>query len=177
MLKDEATKNPKLYRNTADHKNYLIYTPMNDNADKFDISLKLDKVKELYKNKGWFFILSNEISDYKEALRIYRQKDVVEKAFLRLKNNLDLNRLRTHNDITTENKLFIGFISLIFSSYIHKIMEKEGLYLLYTQKSLFKKLDALKFIYSNQQLTLKPISKTHEDIFKAFEFFIDKVNK
>jgi transposase len=34
---------------------------------------------------GWLVILSNDIEDPKETLRIYRAKDVVEKGFLRLK--------------------------------------------------------------------------------------------
>jgi transposase len=134
MLKQDTLKYPKLYKNTSDHKQYLKYTPNTDNPEQYDISLKLDKVKALYKNKGCFFILSNEISDYKQALMIYRQNDVVEKAFLRLKNNLDLYRHRTHTDITSENKLFIAFISLILSSCIHNTMDTEGLYKLYTQK-------------------------------------------
>jgi hypothetical protein len=43
---------------------------------------------------GWPVIISNDINDAKEPLRIYRAKDVVEKKLLRLKCDLDLGRLR-----------------------------------------------------------------------------------
>ena len=51
--------------------------------------------KEL-ETAGWLFVLSNDVSDAKQALSIYRQKDVVKKGFLRLKTQLDMGRLRVH---------------------------------------------------------------------------------
>jgi transposase len=173
MLKNEAEKNPLNYKNTYDHKKYLIYTPTNDDNLSFDISLKLESIEKLYKNKGWFFILSNEVSDFQVAHKVYRQKDTVEKAFCRLKHNLDLKRLRTHTDKTTENKLFIAFISLILISYINKIMQNSNLNELYTIKSMLDKLDNIKFININDKILLKQIIKSEKNIFQAFNILIE----
>ncbi len=67
--------------------------------------------KEL-ETAGWLVMGSNDVADAKETLSIYRQKDVVEKRFLRLKTNLDLGRLRVHRDDRIQNKVFIGFLAL-----------------------------------------------------------------
>jgi transposase len=37
--------------------------------------------------------------EYKDAMRIYQGKGVVEKGFLRLKKSLDLGRSRIHNQL------------------------------------------------------------------------------
>jgi len=47
--------------------------------------------------------------DASEAIRIYRDKDVVEKGFLRLKNSLGLGRLRVHSQQAMGSKVFVGF--------------------------------------------------------------------
>ena len=43
-------------------------------------------------------LISNTISDVRQALNIYRTKDIVEKFFNKLKNSLDFKRLRVNND-------------------------------------------------------------------------------
>jgi transposase len=173
MLKEEAQKFPEKYKNTYDHKKFLNYIPKDNDSKEYNITLKLENVLNLYKNEGWFFIISNDVNDYRSAIDIYRHKDMVEKAFYRLKNNLDLKRLRTHTDITTENKLFISFISLILFSVIHKCMDKADLYKLYTVQGLIEKLDNLRFIYADPNILVKPLTKSENDIFKAFNINIE----
>ncbi len=43
-------------------------------------------------------LISNTISDVRQALNIYRTKDIVEKFFNKLKNSLDFKRLHVNND-------------------------------------------------------------------------------
>ena len=42
-----------------------------------------------------------------------RKKDEVEKAFDEVKNHLDMHRLRTHRQETTDGKVFCAFVALI----------------------------------------------------------------
>jgi transposase len=175
MLKHEAEQNPKIYRNSYEHKKYLIYTPKINDPNSFDISLKLDNIETLYKNKGWIFIISNDISDFKTALKIYRHKDVVEKAFDRLKNNLDLNRLRVKTNETKDGKLFIASLALILSSHIHKVMLDHDLYKFYTLKGLFNKLNNMKFIYLDNKVYINPLTKSEREILEAFNVPITSI--
>ncbi|MCK5134050.1 MAG: transposase [Candidatus Sabulitectum sp.] len=84
------------------------------------------------------------IREAAEAIRIYRDKDVVEKGFLRLKHSLGLGRLRVHSQQAVESKVFVGFIVLILSSHIHRIMLKNDLYKTMTMKDLIKTMEKLR---------------------------------
>jgi transposase len=109
------------------------------------------------------------MSDVREALTIYRQKDVVEKGFLCLKNSLDLGRLRVHQETSMQNKVFVGFISLILLSQIHKNMLAEKLYKKMTMKKLIMVLSKLRVQEINGTQILYPLAKEQKIIFKAFD--------
>jgi hypothetical protein len=173
MLKEQAELNPLKYKNTHEHRKYLIFTPTKDDPNKYVVSFKVDNITKLYQNKGWMFILSNDVDDYKQSLSIYRHKDIVEKAFNRLKNNLDLMRLRTHTDITSDNKIFLGFLALLLLSVIHKTMTQNNLYSSLTVKKLIKKLGSIKYVYLDNNILIKPITKEQNDILKAFNITFD----
>ncbi|RDI91906.1 hypothetical protein Q502_10610, partial [Mesotoga sp. Brook.08.YT.4.2.5.2.] len=53
------------------------------------------------------------IKDPVEALRVYRNKDTIEKSFDDLKNQLDMKRLRIHSAASMDGRLFVQFIALI----------------------------------------------------------------
>lgn len=40
---------------------------------------------------GWLVLVSNHIDNAAELIRIYRDKDIVEKGFVRLKHSLELD--------------------------------------------------------------------------------------
>ena len=80
---------------------------------------------------GFLVLLSNEIKDPIRALQAYRDKDEVEKAFDNLKNVIDSKRLRVHLDESMKGRLFIQFISLIFTSYILKVAREKDIFKLF----------------------------------------------
>lgn len=128
-----------------------------------------EKIMEKLKYKGYFVIISNDIKKADEALRIYRNKDVVEKSFDNLKNDLDLNRLRIHSDKALEGRIFIGFIALILQSYIHKTMKDKELYKEYTKEKLLCEMKKIKKIqFASGKTIITEISKKQRDIFTAF---------
>jgi transposase len=118
---------------------------------------------------GWVIIISNYIDNAQEALQIYRGKDVVEKGFLRMKSCLDLARLRVHSDEVMQNKIFIGFIALIITAHIHKVMAENQLYKLWTMKKMLKILERLKIHHIKGDRILSPLTKDQKRIFSAFD--------
>ena len=92
---------------------------------------------------GYFVLLSNEIKDPKQALWIYRNKDVVEKAFSNLKNRLNMRRPNVQSEESLEGKLFVQFVALMLVSYIHKQMKKHALYKNWTLQEVLDELDAV----------------------------------
>lgn len=169
-LVKQANLNPDNPDYALEFKKYLIVRKSDKTDSGYTINIRYDVVEEELYHSGWLVLVSNHISDAKEAISIYRAKDVVEKGFLRMKNCLDLGRLRVHSDNSMQNKLFIGFIALILMSRIHKVMLINGLYKTMTMKKLINILEKLRVQYLANIRILYPITKEQKNIFEAFGF-------
>lgn len=75
---------------------------------------------------GWFVLISNDVKDATEALRLYRAKDAVEKNFDNLKNSLDMKRLRIHSNESMSGRIFIQFVALILVAFLQRILDETG---------------------------------------------------
>lgn len=131
------------------------------------VSYNNDAVRKYIKRyAGFQAILSNSIKDPVKALQIYRDKDVVEKSFNDLKNQLDMKRLRMHSSAVVEGRLFIQFISLILISAIRKEMRNTGLIERYTPRELLQEMESLtKVKYTGRYgHILTEVSKSQREI-------------
>ena len=151
-----------------DNKKYLKFFEFIKIGENFSINVKENEIENTIRHVGWLVIISNSVDSPKDALRIYRTKDVGEKGFDKLKNNLDLGRLRIHGNNAAQNKYFIGFIALILSSYIHNVMIKNELDKKYTLKQLICVLQKHKVTFISDNRILSPPTKEHREIYSAF---------
>lgn len=100
---------------------------------------------------GFQAILSNTIKDPVDAIRVYRDKDVIEKCFDDMKNQLDMKRLRMHSSAAVDGRLFVQFIALICMSALRREMRKCGLTRKYTVRELLQEMETLtKIKYSGK---------------------------
>ena len=166
LRRDEAASDPNDTKKATEFGKYLILQKIGD-AD-CAVKIRYDVLEHELKTAGWLVCVSNHVEVAKEAIQLYRAKDVVEKGFLHLKNCLDLARLRVHSDNAMQNKIFIGFIALIFTAHIHKIMLDRDLYRTMTMKKLIKALESLRVQYIKGNRILFPLTKTQKTIFDAF---------
>jgi len=119
---------------------------------------------------GYQVLLSTKFKDPMEALKVYREKDAVEKCFDDLKNELDMNRLRVHNAGRMQSRMFIQFIALILLSQVRKVirekMPKSG----YTAKGLMMEMESLTTIHYSGKYNNKiaEITKAQREILVAF---------
>ena len=127
---------------------------------------------ETYRNDyaGFFVLLTTKFKDPLEALRVYREKDVVEKCFDDLKNGLDMKRLRVHLSGRMKSRMFIQFISLILTSRIRKTAQEKLPSSNYTPRSMLLELESLTTIrytgkYKNR---LVEATKSQREILAAF---------
>ena len=168
VLRDLAREKPEKYSKDPECTKYLIIRRSEKEPSGYTVNLREDVVAAELETAGWMVIISNTITDAKEAIQIYREKDVVEKGFMRLKNSLDLGRLRVHSETSMQNKVFIGFISLILLSGIHKVMVDKKLYAKLTMRKLILVLSRLKLQIVNGVRILFPVTKEQRTIFDAF---------
>jgi transposase len=146
----------------------LKYFIFNEPANRNKIQFDMDAINKRLSTAGWMIAVSNYIKNPKDAIEIYRAKDVIEKCFYTLKNSLDLERLRVHSSLAMENKVFVMFISLILVSYIHKVMADNHLYRTWSMKELFKSLETHKVIHVKSDRILCPANTNHKQIYSAF---------
>ena len=127
---------------------------------------------EAYRNDyaGFFAILSTKFKDPLEALRVYREKDAVEKCFDDLKNGLDMKRLRVHASGRMKNRMFIQFVSLILTSQIRRTIREKLPSSKYTPKSLLLELESLTTIHYRGKYKdrLTEATKSQREILEAF---------
>jgi len=123
---------------------------------------------------GFQALLSNSIKDPVKALQVYRDKDVVEKCFDDLKNQLDMKRLRMHSSATTDGRLFVQFIALIYVSALRKEMRKSDLIKHYTVRELLQETETLvKIKYSGKYgCILTEMTKPQREILSALNIGI-----
>jgi len=111
-------------------------------------TVKEDVVKHEKQYTGYFVLVSNQSLKTDVALNIYRNKDVVEKAFGNLKERLSMRRMLVSSEQSLNGKLFVQFIALIFMSHLKKMMQEQELFSKYTMHTALDKLDIIE-LYEN----------------------------
>jgi transposase len=123
------------------------------------------KAKRYY---GYFTLITNETMDAETALEMYRNKDVVEKAFGNLKERLNMRRTLVSSEQCLDGKLFVEFVALIYLSYIKKQMQDTGLFKKYTMQSALDKLDVIEcFEAPGQQLRVGELLEKQKEIYTS----------
>ena len=165
-MRKKALADPEKFADDEEYRKYLIIRKSEQSG--YTVNIREDVVEDEYKHSGLLVIISNHITDAEEALRIYRLKDVVEKGFMRLKNSLDLGRLRVHGEDAMQNKIFIGFIALILLTQIHVTMLETDLYKKYTMKQLMRVLSKHRVQEVKGTKVRFATTKQQNDIYTAF---------
>jgi len=135
-------------------------------------------IAEVLAYEGCIAIVSNSSMKAKEAISLYRDKDIVEKAFDNLKNELDVKRLRVHSTISMQGRLFISFISLIIYSAINKIMKEHNLYQSYTFDEVMRELNKISIVSLGKKNIFTEVTKKQKELLKLFglELQIHSIN-
>jgi len=113
-------------------------------------------------------LLSNEVREPIAALEIYRNKDLVEKAFGNLKERLSFNRMAVSSDQSLDGKLFVEFIALIFLSYLKKKMQDGNLFKKYTMHELLDEMDIIEcFEHPGYERRVGEVTKKQIELYEA----------
>ena len=79
---------------------------------------KILKKAAITGREGFFCLVSNKNLTLSKALKIYRQKDSIEKIFHSLKNEIDIKPLRVWSEYSIYGALILGFLAQLFISLI-----------------------------------------------------------
>ena len=131
------------------------------------VTARSEAMEEARRYHGYFALMSNGTRDAIEALEIYRNKDLVEKAFNNLKERLNLRRLAVSSEKSLDGKLFVQFIALIFLSCITRKMQENKLFKKYTLHEVLDEFDLIEcFKFPGKRLQVAEITKRQEALYR-----------
>jgi len=168
-LREELKKMRKPKTVAKKYKTYFTVSTNEDGALSFE--MKNDEVDALLKRTGFFILLSSKADLCSaEVLRIYREKDALEKNFDSFKNELDFRRMRTHYTRTMEGKMFVGFLALILRSYMQRIVKKDPLTKRLSIDKILIELRKIRSVtHSDLSKSLIPLTKQQRTILSVLD--------
>jgi len=133
------------------------------------VTAKEEALADAKRNYGYFVLISNDVRDPVKALEIYRNRDMVEKAFENIKERLNLRRVAVSSEQSLDGKLFVQFIALIFLSYITKKMQDGNMFKDYTMQEVLDEFDIIEcFEVPGQQLQVGEMTKKQIELYSKF---------
>ena len=109
-------------------------------------------------------------TSYTTCLSLYRSKDVVEKGFDVLKNDIELMPANLRTNSSLRGYLFISFLALILRMKLTRMMTDAGLNKKYSLEGLFTELKKIKIIVlpDGEKITTE-ITKKQREILEALQ--------
>ena len=105
-----------------------------------------------------------------DILWYYRAKDIAEKLFSQIKVDMDGNRIRTHNEHTTDGKTFVTFIACAIRAYLLNRLEQYMVDNSASLKKAFNQLSNITIILSHDGYRFtKALTKKQKQILSAFD--------
>lgn len=168
----------KYQRLPKDVEQYEHYFEIKQSRGKITCTLKDEVILNEMKNEGFMVIISNDLKNVTKVFNTYRRKDVVEKAFDNLKNDLDVKRLRVHSERALRGKMFIAFIALIIKTHIFNAIIKNGSICKYSVNEIISEMQKISLVkFSDKLSMLTEISGTQRKLFNAFNINEPQVEK
>lgn len=165
-MRNEVLSGKRVPEHESFYKKYFDITETPVRGAK--VSVRQSAVEETRRYYGFFALLTNEKMDAITALQLYRNKDLVEKAFGNIKERLNLRRLLVSSEKSLDGKLFVAYVALIYASYIKKHMQEAGLFKDYTVQTLLDKLDVIEcFENPGFDLRIGEVLKKQIHIYKS----------
>lgn len=146
LRKYEGTGNrpPEGFRKYFD----LIYYHEGQEDEKFMYGRELtDVINEEIKLCGYFVIITSEEMTAAEALDLYKSRDASEKLFRGDKSYLGNRSFRTHNNESTQAKIFVEFVALILRNRFYTCIRRQ------------KTLSGKKYNYMNVPAAIRELEK------------------
>jgi len=139
----------------------------------FEVSIRQKAVTQRLNRLGRFILFYNGELDWLSCLTLYRERDEVEKCFLRMKNDLDTLPLNARREDSVRGYLFMVFIALIIRMRLQMILKETGLSKQYSVEKLLLELEKIKlFVLSHGEIIQSEVSKKNREILTALNLCV-----
>ena len=167
---------PKLVfeRYAGQFKSYLSWKVVDG---RFVITIKDNAVSQRVNKMGLFILLYEGDFTWDECLSLYRSRDLVERSFDMLKNDLDVMPLNIKKRESLCGLMFISFLSLLVRMHILKQLQKTGLLKKCSLDRLFLELEKIRwFVLPDGKFLITEIGKKQRGILDTLNISPDVRN-
>lgn len=145
--------------------NYFSWTI---EGDRFLVEYRQNAIAQRVNRMGKQILLSHGPLGWEECLTVYRERDCVEKAFLTLKDDLEVLPLQVKKKSTLKGFLFVTFLSLILRMRLLKRMKETKVLDEYTVEGMLLELAKIKKVQlADGTVLTTEISKKQRGILEA----------
>ena len=135
---------------------------------KFVVSLRKNAISQAINKMGKFILLYRGEFSWVECLWLYRSKDVVEKGFDVLKNDIDFMPANLRTNSSLRGYLFIAFLALILRMKLLRMMIDAELNKRYSVEGLLTELEKIKImVLPDGEKVVTEITKKQREILDA----------
>ncbi len=145
---------------------------------------KNEAIENLLNLCGYFCLISSEQMDAKEALTLYKGRDISEKLFRADKTFLGCESMRVQSNSAVATKIFVEFIALIIRNRMYNLLKDEMLRLpvkknFLTVPAAIRELGKIEMIRrsSNIYKLDHAVTKTQKQILASFGISTEEVKE
>lgn len=136
---------------------------------KFHITVREKAVTQRVNKMGLTILLYRGEFTWEECLSLYRSRDLVERSFDVLKNDLELLPLNVKRRESLCGLLFVAFLSLLLRMHLQKQLQTTGLVKKYSVERMLLKLENIRWvILPGEKDRITEIGKKQRAILDAF---------
>lgn len=134
----------------------------------FDVSLRKNAVSHRVNKMGKFILLYRGKFEWDQCISFYRSKDMVEKGFDYLKNDIEITPLNTKTESTLRGYLFVCFLALIIRMKLQRMIKEGEIQDKYSVDGVITELEKIKLlILPDGQRLVTEITKRQRKILEA----------
>ncbi len=134
----------EVFEETA--RSYAPYLAWTVQENRFTISLRQNAISQRVNRMGKFLLLCRGEFGWEDCLALYRCKDLVEKGFSQLKNDLGALPLGVRKESTLRGYLFVCFLALLLRMRLLHRMKESGLSTHYSVEGVLTELEKLRIM-------------------------------
>jgi len=145
------------------------YFSLHITPDKITAQIKEKAVARRLNKRGLFLIAYHGQYSWDGCLAAYKEKELIERSFNILKNDLELSTPHTHKDTTLKGLMFVSLLALIIRMKIMNELKKADMSKNYGFEKMMLQLEKIKaVVMDNGQVFYSEITKKQRELLNVF---------
>ena len=128
------------------------------------VDRKPKSISQTINRFGKVILISSSKKDWDEVLSQYRQRDLIEKEYKYLKQELELLPLRVHKLETLKGLLFVFFVSLVIRTHLMNRARDVGLLEKHSVEDILLELGKLRAVHIGGKWRLSEVTRKQRSI-------------